>query len=171
MKKQKKFIDFNQRLDNAIADCKKKCKCGHTKIVPYSSKYDYILCSWCGGRLYFDDNKQKEYDDRVAKNDFVFKLNKCLEKRNIQKNNNDNEKEKENKTINKKKLKRKYFKSNNEYFKFCNKPTIKIYFVYFIEKTGNIAVCYGARLGRPPKNRKRNIETFKRRSSYKHYNI
>lgn len=167
MKKQKKFIDFNQRLDNAVANCKKKCKCGHTKVVPYSSKYEYILCSWCGGRLYFDDDKQKEYDDRVAKNDFVFNLNKCLEKRNKQMD----EKEKKSRTINKKNLKRKYFKSNNEYFKFCNKPSIKIYFVYFIEKSGNIAVYYGARLGRPPKNRKRNMETFKRHSSYKHYNI
>ena len=79
MKKQNKFIDFNQRFDNAIANCKKRCKCGHTRAVPYSSKYEYVICSWCGGRLYFDDAKQKEYDKRVAKNDFVFKLNKCLD--------------------------------------------------------------------------------------------
>ena len=80
MKKQSRFIDFNQQLDNAVEKCKKKCKCGHTKVVPYSSKYEYLICNWCGGRLYFDDAKQKEYDDEVAKNDFMFKLNKCLNK-------------------------------------------------------------------------------------------
>ena len=105
MKKQKRFIDFNQRLDNAVADCKKKCKCGHTKVVPYSTKYEYLICNWCGGRLYFDDAKQKEYDDKVAKNDFMFKLNKCLDqaKEDISKTMD------KGRVIDKKKLKRKYY--------------------------------------------------------------
>ena len=113
MRKQSRFIDFNQQLDNAVEKCKKKCKCGHTKVVPYSSKYEYLICSWCGGRLYFDDAKQKEYDDEVAKNDFMFKLNKCLNKdENEIKNNNSKRK-----LINKKKLKRRYFNKNIDYFK------------------------------------------------------
>ena len=78
--KNKKYIDWNQRLDEAAAECRKKCRCGHTVIVPYSSKYDYVLCSWCNGRVYRDDEKQKIHDTKVDKADFIYNLNKCIEK-------------------------------------------------------------------------------------------
>lgn len=149
MKKQSRFIDFNQRLDNAVADCKKKCKCGHTKVVPYSTKYEYLICNWCGGRLYFDDAKQKEYDDKVAKNEFMFKLNKCLD----QAKEDINKAMRKGRVIDKKKLKRKYFKNNSDYFKFCKDVTIQIYIVDTTIKSGKIVVYYGAKLGRPPKNK------------------
>lgn len=138
MKKQNKFMDFNQRLDNAVANCKKKCKCGHTRVVPYSSKHEYVICSWCGGRLYFDDAKQKEYDKKVAKNDFMFKLNKCLDqaKKDI------SETMRKGRVIDKKKLKRKYFKNNADYFTFCKDVTIQIYIVDTTSKTGKIVVYY-----------------------------
>ena len=150
MKKQSRFIDFNQQLDNAVEKCKKKCKCGHTKVVPYSSKYEYLICSWCGGRLYFDEAKQKEYDDEVAKNDFMFKLNKCLNKDENEINNNNNKR----KLINKKKLKRRYFKNNSDYFTFCKNMTVQIYIVDTTSsKSGKIIVYYGTKLGRPPKTK------------------
>ena len=150
MKKQKRFIDFNQILDNAVANCKKKCKCGHTRVVPYSSKHEYVICSCCGGRLYFDDAKQKEYDDKVAKNEFMFKLNKCLnqDKKDISKT------VRKGRVIDKKKLKRKYFKNNLDYFKFCKNMTVQIYIVDTTSsKSGKIIVYYGKKLGRPPKNK------------------
>ena len=150
MKKQKRFIDFNQRLDNAVADCKKKCKCGHTKVVPYSTKYEYLICNWCGGRLYFDDAKQKEYDDKVAKNEFMFKLNKCLD----QAKEDINKAMRKDRVIDKKKLKRRYFKNNSDYFTFCKNMTVQIYIVDTTSsKSGKIIVYYGAKLGRPPKNK------------------
>lgn len=163
MKKQNKFMDFNQRLDNAVANCKKKCKCGHTRVVPYSSKHEYVICSWCGGRLYFDDAKQKEYDKKVAKNDFMFKLNKCLDqaKKDI------SETMRKGRVIDKKKLKRKYFKNNADYFTFCKDVTIQIYVVDTTSKAGKIVVYYGTRLGRPPKNKKRiTPEEYKKRKIY-----
>ena len=150
MKKQRKFMDFNQRLDDAISDCKKKCKCGHTMLVPYSSKHEYVICSWCGGRLYFNNDKQKEYDKKVAKNDFMFKLNKCLEqtKKDISKTMD------KDRVINKKKLKRRYFKNRADYFTFCKNMTVQIYIVDTTSsKSGKIIVYYGAKLGRPPKNK------------------
>ena len=150
MKKQSRFIDFNQKLDIAVADCKKKCKCGHIMLVPYSSKHEYVICNWCGGRLYFDDAKQKEYDDKVAKNEFMFKLNKCLNqaKKDISKIMY------KGRVIDKKKLKRKYFKNNADYFTFCKDVTIQIYIVDTTSsKSGKIIVYYGAKLGRPPKNK------------------
>ena len=166
MKKQSRFIDFNQKLDNILADYKKKCKCGHTKVVPYSSKYEYLICSWCGRRLYFDDAKQKEYDKKVAKNNFMFKLNKCL----------DQAKEDVNKTmdkgrgIDKKKLKRRYFNNNTEYFNFCRNMTVQIYIVDMTSsKSGKIIVYYGAKLGRPPKNKLTQKKYYKRKRHYMNF--
>ena len=88
----------------------------------------------------------------------MFKLNKCLNKdeNDINKNNN------KHKLINKKKLKRRYFNKNIDYFKFCKKGTMKIYIVDTSNKSGKIVVYYGPKLGRPPKNKKTNS---KRRSS------
>lgn len=149
MKKQKRFMDFNHRLDKALGDYKKKCKCGHTKVVPYSTKYEYLICNWCGGRLYFDDAKQKEYDDKVAKNEFMFKLNKCLD----QSKEDTNKAMRKSRVIDKKKLKRRYFNNNAEYFNFCKNMTIQVYIVDTTSKSGKIVVYYGARLGRPPKNK------------------
>ena len=81
-RKNKKFIDWNQRMDNVLTDLKKRCRCGHTKVVPKSKKFEYVLCNWCGGRLYYDDAKQKEYEEKVDKEEFKYKLNKTIEKTN-----------------------------------------------------------------------------------------
>ena len=145
MKKQSRFIDFNQRLDIAVADCKKKCKCGHTKVVPYSTKYEYLICNWCGGRLYFDDAKQKEYDDKVDKEEFKYRLNKTIEKTNKKV-----EPMKRKRQINTSKIKKKTFKSNTDYFKFCNNINVTIYIVEYTDK-GKIRIYYGAKVGRPKK--------------------
>ena len=169
MKKQRKFMDFNQRLDDAIADCKRKCKCGHIMLVPYSSKHEYIICNWCGGRLYFDDAKQKEYDDKIAKNEFMFKLNKCLD----QAKENINKDMRKGRVIDKKKLKRRYFKNYSDYFTFCKNMTVQIYIVGTTSsKSGKIVVYYGAKLGRPPKNKnKLTQEEYDKKRHYRnHYN-
>ena len=165
MKKQSKFIDFNQRLYDAIANCKKKCKCGHTKVVPYSTKYEYLICNWCGGRLYFDDAKQKEYDKKVVKNDFMFKLNKCLD----QSKDDINKDMKKGRVIDKKKLKRRYFNNNSDYFTFCKNMTAQIYIVDTTSsKSGKIIVYYGAKLGRPSKNKNKLTQKkyYKRKRHY-----
>ena len=65
-RKNKKFIDWNQKMDNVLTDLKKRCRCGHTKLVPKSNKFEYVLCNWCGGGWYYDDAKQKEYEEKVV---------------------------------------------------------------------------------------------------------
>lgn len=144
-RKNKKFMDFNQRLDDAISDCKRKCKCGHTKVVPKSNKFEYVICNWCGGRLYYDDAKQKEYEKKVNKEEFKYKLNKTIEKANKKV-----EPMKRKRQINTSKMKKKTFKSNNDYFKFCNSINVTIYIVEYTDK-GNIRIYYGAKVGRPNK--------------------
>lgn len=143
-----RFIDYNQKLDNVLANYKKKCKCGHTRVVCPSYKRDYVICSWCGSRIYSDDKKQAAYDKKVAKNEFMYRLNKYL-----QESEEKDRKKRDNKMQNKrnnKKIKRRYFKSNDKYFKFCDRIDITIYSVHFTDSS--IVVHYGAKLGRPKKN-------------------
>lgn len=158
--KNNKYIDWNQRLDEAVSHLKKKCKCGHTKIVPYSNKRGYVLCNWCGSRLYRDDKKQKEYDKRVNKAEFCYNIRKAVEKKEEHEN-------KKRRILEKKNLKRKYFKNNKDYFKFCKNVSIKIYLVDTTTKSGNIVVYYGARLGRPPKNTNE-LDEYKNYKTHKH---
>lgn len=164
--KNKKFMDFDQKLDNALATLKRKCKCGHTKIIPYSKRYEYVICNWCGSRIYRDIEKQKKYDEESSKKDFLFKLNQCMNyiKDNLEESyenvkmsyfDDDNQ-------INKKELKRKCFKNNDDYFEFCNNNHIKVYIVN-VSDDGKIILYYGAKIGRPPKNKikhrkKKNVE-------------
>lgn len=159
MENKKRYIDYNQRLDYVCAELKKKCRCGHTQIVPMSSKREYVLCKWCNARLYWDDNKQQEYNKKVAKDNFIFNLKKCIK-----------DKEKESmlreEIMNKKNLKRKYFKNNADYFNFCKDVKIQIYIVDTTSsKSGNIIVYYGTKLGRPKKNT--DCKPIRRR--YKYY--
>ena len=53
--------------------------------------------------------------------------------------------------LNRKNMKKRYFKSNTEYFKFCDRIDITIYIVD-TTKADKIVVWYGAKLGRPKKN-------------------
>ena len=144
-RKNKKFIDWNQRMDNVLTDLKKRCRCGHTKVVPKSNKFEYVLCNWCGGRLYYDDAKQKEYEKKVDKEEFKYKLNKTIEKTNKKV-----EPMKRKRQINTSKMKKKTFNSNNDYFKFCNSINVTIYIVEYTDK-GKIRIYYGAKIGRPKK--------------------
>ena len=41
--------------------------------MPKSKNFEYVLCDWCGGRLYYDDAKQKEYEEKVDKEEFKYR--------------------------------------------------------------------------------------------------
>ena len=164
--KKKRFIDYDQKLDNALVELKRKCKCGHTKIIPYNKNFEYVICSWCGARIYRDEEKQKNYDKDCEKKEFMFKLNQCMDyiNKNLEEPCDDIELHyMEDKKFEKKRLKRKYFKDNGDYFNFCNDNNIKVYIVS-ITPSGKIVVYYGPRVGRPPKNSKPQYE-FKRRKN------
>ena len=132
-----KFMDYNQKLESVLVKYKKKCKCGHTKIVPPSRHYEYLICDWCGGRLYHDENKQKEHNKKVAKDNFLYNVRKFLSEENKMKK------------IDKKKLKKKCLKNSEEYFKFCNNDKIQIYIVETVTNSEKVIVYYGKKLGRP----------------------
>lgn len=74
----KRFIDDDQKFCTAVAPYKKKCRCGHSMLVSKRKGKEFDLCSWCGHRIYADDNKQKIYEEKLNKDNFFKQLQKYL---------------------------------------------------------------------------------------------
>lgn len=72
-----KYKMFDQRLANELSKCKVKCRCGHSVIVP-SGKSEWVICGWCGHRIFRDQSKQSSYDKKCDFEEFRFKLNGYL---------------------------------------------------------------------------------------------
>lgn len=75
-----RFIDSIQRVDNELVKFRKKCTCGHTMDVPNSWKGEYRICNHCGHRLYKDPDKQKAHNEKVNKEEFIFKFTQYMKK-------------------------------------------------------------------------------------------
>lgn len=67
-------------FENIISNLKKKCRCGHTQVVIKKRDRDYVLCTYCGDRLYYDDNKQKEHNNKVDKDNFISGFKKHIDR-------------------------------------------------------------------------------------------
>lgn len=67
------------QITKSITDAKKKCRCGHTQLVIKKHDSDFVLCTWCSGRLYFDDEKQKIYEHERNRNEFLYRMRKVLD--------------------------------------------------------------------------------------------
>jgi len=158
-----KYKKISSKLGDADAEGRRKCKCGHTIIFHRVIKSGYLICSWCGSRVYYDVEKQKEYDKEVAKNEFIFKVKNEI--------NNANNKIK---VETDKDLKTKTFNSNDLYLQFYNENGSQIT-IHKIEigPKGSIKIYYGKRCGRPRKDAKGYAATGKRNSfrPFKHKSI
>ena len=145
------YIDHNARIDDVYAKFKRKCKCGHSMIIPNNGRWEYRLCKWCGGRMYIDKEKQKIYDRKREEEEYRFNLERF---KNMLKDciSNIEEMEKQAKL---KKLKRKFFKKDKDYFKFCDRDDVTIYNVVIGLKSNDkkIMVYYGPKRGRPKRNK------------------
>ena len=75
---KKHYMDYEHRLMDGLTTAKKHCKCGHTQLVPRLKGRDYILCSWCHGRMYYDEAKQKEYDRKCRFDEFRYNVTKYI---------------------------------------------------------------------------------------------
>lgn len=113
-----KYIDNNAKIDDMYANFKRKCKCGHSVIVPKTGKLEFRLCHWCGGRMYRDPIKQQIYEEQRELNEFKFMLKKCI--------NNIEKMEKERENMLNKRLRHKEFKNNKSYLDFCKRNDVHI---------------------------------------------
>ena len=65
------YRNINRTIDDNISKARRKCRCGHSIIIKKVFKNcDYFICNWCGGRLYYDLEKQKVHDEQCKKEEF-----------------------------------------------------------------------------------------------------
>jgi hypothetical protein len=67
-------------LNDAYSNIRKVCECGHSIYV--KKKQIYKICDWCGCKVYYDDDKQEEYDNNKRKREFMYNLHKRMVKEN-----------------------------------------------------------------------------------------
>lgn len=71
-------MNSKQIIEDKMSEYRRYCKCGHSITVAPIGLKEYFLCSWCGGRIYRDLQKQKEYDEKCSRDEFKFKFSQIL---------------------------------------------------------------------------------------------
>lgn len=73
------YKKYNQKIALNLEKCKRVCRCGHRVSLNggarvLKNKKGYFLCSWCGGRIYYDPERQKEHDKQCDREEFRMTL-------------------------------------------------------------------------------------------------
>lgn len=65
-----------EKLHDITSTYKRKCSCGHSvSTLPiHVYKKDFVICTWCGKKVFKDIEKQTEHDEKLKKEDFRLKL-------------------------------------------------------------------------------------------------
>ena len=68
------------KLENERMNYRKKCPCGHSVIVLPTAKSgkDYVICNWCHGKVFKDDEKQETYNKKVKRENFRLRMWKLI---------------------------------------------------------------------------------------------
>lgn len=77
-----RYKDKNQIVDDNLSQFRRVCKCGRHCTVAPVGRDEYIICTWCNGRLYRDIEKQKAWDAKCEKEEFRFRFAQYLKKAN-----------------------------------------------------------------------------------------
>lgn len=70
-----------RKLETENSKYKKTCSCGHVMVVyPNVRKgyRNYVICRWCGKRVYRNAELQKQQDEQVKKEAFRMELWRTL---------------------------------------------------------------------------------------------
>ena len=68
-----------QKLINALSELKRTCSCGCVTVVG-APNCDYLICRWCGKKVFLDEQKQIEHDKKVERENFRTNMWKMLNK-------------------------------------------------------------------------------------------
>jgi len=79
------YRNVNRTIDDNLSKAKRKCRCGHSVIIRVFKNCDYFICNWCGGRLYYDIEKQKVHDKQCEKEEFRMAVRNEIKKQSKKK--------------------------------------------------------------------------------------
>ncbi len=63
-----------ERYFETITNYTRKCSCGCSVTIFPTTKREYIVCRWCGKKVFKDLEKQKQQDRKVEGENFRMKL-------------------------------------------------------------------------------------------------
>ena len=72
----KKTFQEEERLQQILASHKRTCKCGTAAYALPSTMNgkDYVICRTCGLKIFKTDEKQKEYEEQLKRDEFRLKM-------------------------------------------------------------------------------------------------
>lgn len=75
---------FEEKLHSIKSNYNRKCSCGHSvSTLPiHIYKKNYVVCTWCGKKVFKDIEKQVEQDEKIKREEFRFKLQQAMSKTN-----------------------------------------------------------------------------------------
>lgn len=76
------YKDKQKIVNDNLSEFRRVCKCGRHCIVAPRGKDEYVICTWCRGRLYCDPEMQKIWDAKCEKEEFRFRFAQFLKTRN-----------------------------------------------------------------------------------------
>lgn len=62
------------KLQSLFSNNKRKCSCGHSVDTISTHKKDYVICTWCGKKLFKDAKKQEDYEEKLKRENFRMKM-------------------------------------------------------------------------------------------------
>jgi len=66
---------------------RRKCRCGHFITITNARRNKnlkgYFLCTWCGGRIYYDPLRQLEHDHKCEREEFRLRLVRSIQKMEV----------------------------------------------------------------------------------------
>lgn len=78
------YKERNDVIYNNREKQRRKCRCGHfitiTNCRRNKNRKGYFLCTWCGGRVYYDPLQQLEHDHKCEREEFRLRLVKNIRK-------------------------------------------------------------------------------------------
>lgn len=63
-----------QKLENERSKYKVMCSCGRKTVMLPTMNKEYVVCSWCHKKVFRDEEKRREQEKKVHREDFRMKM-------------------------------------------------------------------------------------------------
>lgn len=66
------------KISADLSKVKHRCVCGHSVIFPANKDKEWMMCGWCGHRIYRDADRQAKWDAKCKMENFRYQFSQYL---------------------------------------------------------------------------------------------